>query len=58
VLPGNQGDYQKWYIIPAGDGWVKIKSYRSGNLLDSNADGDVYTLPDNGGHYQHWRVID
>ncbi|WP_233231053.1 RICIN domain-containing protein [Silvanigrella aquatica] len=31
-----------------------IQNYETGRLLDSNYDGHVYTLPQNGGNYQKW----
>lgn len=49
-----KNDYQKWWVSSAGGKAFNITSYRSNNALDSNGNGDVYTLPVNGGAFQHW----
>lgn len=58
VYPRNGGDYQKWWIEDAGNGYVYIRSLRSGNVLDSNDNGKVYTHAHNGGWFQQWVIID
>ena len=49
ILSKNGGDYQKWWLYDLGDAVFQLRSVRSGNVLDSNFNGDVYTLPLNGG---------
>ena len=56
AYPCNGGDFQKWWIKDAPDGYKYIQSYRSGNVLDSNRNGDAYTLPINGGQFQQWFI--
>jgi hypothetical protein len=51
-----KNDYQKWWVDDAGDGYVFIRSHRSGKVLDSNENGDVYTLDKNGGDFQQWKL--
>jgi hypothetical protein len=38
-------------------GAVVLKNKKSGDCLDSNADGEVYLLGCNGGDFQDWTVI-
>jgi hypothetical protein len=39
---------------PLSIGIVMIQDEQTGRCLDSNYNGDVYTLPCNGGEYQNW----
>jgi hypothetical protein len=53
--PYNGGDYQRWIAIwDPRKGAVRLRHKQSNKLLDSNADGDVYLLDENGGPYQAW----
>lgn len=33
-----------------------MRNVATGRILDSNGNGDAYTLPSNGGNYQKWHI--
>src|SRR5262245_23564069 len=39
-------------------GTYTLKNLATGKVLDSNFDGDVYTLQPNGGWYQRWKAYE
>lgn len=41
-----------------GEDYFTIKNHRSGQFLDSNQDGQVYTHFGNGGDFQKWQFLD
>src|SRR5262249_11157480 len=50
----NGGAFQKWELIPSGDGYYTLRDDATGLYLDSNPNGQAYTLAPNGGDFQKW----
>lgn len=57
VLAQNNQSSQKWEIVPDETGYVTFTNLRSSLVLDSNSKGSVYTLDENDGNYQQWKLI-
>lgn len=49
----NDGAYQKWRLLPDGEGYWQLVNVATGFALDGNQE-DVYTMQPNDGAYQRW----
>ena len=56
VVPAADGDFQRWVLETAPDGYVFLRNLATGYYLDSNPMSQVYTHEKNLGIFQQWKV--
>jgi hypothetical protein len=52
----NEGSYQKWRLLPDGEGYWQLINVATGFALDGTSQ-DIYTTRPNDGAYQRWAFI-